>query len=313
MACILLYQSSSDIVKHFAERWGFNIWDWSAVLIALFSFLLAICSFWVALKTLRSQKQTQKNTTPIMSLSIQESLLMETIAYAYQTIIQMYALSVLLSRKKHKLIPEESVIQGFCLPIDYIHEELFYEDENKFGRIHYLKNSIEGYNRYIKSVSTHVYEYGLNAQKVERMYGMLNETCHDIIYTIQYLYDNELFNNSKFKYIKRRNKRVNLTITVSKGNQGRDYKVRQIVRRYYDAIFPYQKLKNFEFGSYIDQTELYSIADSISQFAFNDDNINDYFIWTNRLIEECIASNTIIFIDRPVKQRKKRDKNNKKE
>lgn len=299
-------------VVDIAEKYGLSTWDWVALIITILSLLIALLSLVIATKTLSSQKQTQKNTTPIMSLTIQETLLMEVIVYAYNTMVKIYSLHVLMSRKNYRLYPEESLLQSFCLPIDYIHEELFYTDENKFGKIHQLKNVMEDYNRYVKSLSGHLYERGLESNEIERMYALLNNACSDTIATIQYIYDNEIFNNPKFSYKNRRKRRVNLTITVSKGNNGRDYKVRQLIRRHYDSVLPYHILKDFPFGTNINQSEVYKIVDAISQFAFTEENINDYYVWTNRLIEYYIASNQIVFVSIQTKQTKSERKGNSK-
>ena len=172
-------------VVEFAEKYGLSTWDWVALIITILSFLIAVLSLIIATKTLSSQKQTQKNTTPIMSLAIQETLLMEVIVNAYNTIVELYSLHILMSRNGYKLYPEESLLQSFCLPSDYIHEELFYSDENKYGRIHQLKSVMENYNRYVKSIANHLYERGLEGNEVERMFALLNNTCSDTISTIQ--------------------------------------------------------------------------------------------------------------------------------
>lgn len=309
----MILLSIRDIVVNFATKYGLDTWDYFTLL----TFIISLIALVVASKTLRSQKRTQKNTTPLMSSEIQEELLMEILSYAYRNIIQIYSLCILLLRNDFKDVPEESLIRGLSLPIDYIHEELFYSDGNKFYRINSLKNQIENYNLYVASVSDHLYENGLSYENINRMYGLLNTTCAELMATIEFIYDNEIFNNPKFQYKKRckkrrkdgRNVRVYLSISKHYKNQGRDYKIRQLIRRYYMDVFPYYKLEAFPFATYIKESEIYSNEDSISQFAFQDDESrNDYYLWTNRLIEECISSDRIVFINKKVKNIKKRCK-----
>lgn len=56
-----------SFVKEIATDYGFNVWDWCAVLVSICSVFIALASLLIASKTLKSQKRLNK--THFLSLT----------------------------------------------------------------------------------------------------------------------------------------------------------------------------------------------------------------------------------------------------
>lgn len=144
------------MIKEFAERLSLSVWDWIAVLIALSSLLVAFISLLIAKKTLTSQKQTEKNTMPIINKNIQEFLLAELILKLFDGHIKIAALWNLLNEQLFTKYPTEQILERIKIPSDTIHVELYYNSPEMY-RIHQgLKEMINNYNYSIETVNRHL-------------------------------------------------------------------------------------------------------------------------------------------------------------
>lgn len=114
------------MIKEFAEWLDLTIWDWIAVAVSFCSLLVAVLSFIIARQTLKSQRQTEKNTMPIINVGIQELLLNELILKLLDGHIRITALWYLLNEKKYVFYPSEHILEKIHIPIDTIHVDLFY-------------------------------------------------------------------------------------------------------------------------------------------------------------------------------------------
>lgn len=157
-------------IKEFAELYSLNVWDWFAAIIAVSSLIIAISSLVIACKTLKSQKETQKNTAPIVTINIQEMLWIRLLQKIHNNIRKLVALQLLLGKNKYKASPDESFIQSFCVPInDFVHEELFYNNERIFAYVHELKEELSNFNNYFLSIANHLDKKIITTKIIERM------------------------------------------------------------------------------------------------------------------------------------------------
>lgn len=121
-------------------------WDWIAVTIALFSFVVAVISCIVAFKTFFSQKQTAKNTTPTITVDIQKFLLEKMFVNLLESYISIVIHQKLSKNKSFDLNKTEEIIINQKIPESLIHSELFYKDKEKFHKVNLLAESIANYN-----------------------------------------------------------------------------------------------------------------------------------------------------------------------
>lgn len=100
-------------IVNFGKSLHLNTWDWIAVIIAVFSFIVAVFSLVIAWRTLISQRQTAKNTMPVITIGAQfESL----VSIAFQ-IIDNYIDSLALKIKAENMQAEEYLSDIFLSSI----------------------------------------------------------------------------------------------------------------------------------------------------------------------------------------------------
>lgn len=76
------YQNDiANTLVEIASELGLDKWDWFAIIISSVSLIIALVSVTIAVKTLSSQRKTEKNTQPIMNIEIQEFLLGQKLLY----------------------------------------------------------------------------------------------------------------------------------------------------------------------------------------------------------------------------------------
>jgi hypothetical protein len=139
-------------VVDFAERYGLNTWDWVALIVTFLSLLIAIISLVIATKTLISQKATQRNTQPIMTLEIQKFLLGQKLLCVLDSYIFLFALQFFLTIKDYKAKTSSHFWQITKIPLSDIDESLFYNDNEKFVVFHHLISVLKSFNSNIDSL-----------------------------------------------------------------------------------------------------------------------------------------------------------------
>jgi hypothetical protein len=141
------------MIEDFAQNWHLTTWDWLAFIIAILSFMVAGVSMIIAVKTLRSQRKTEENTTPIMTFQIQEFLLERLYVSLFDGYIRLKALSDVLARMDFEAYPLSDRVEDSVLPIDDIHCELYYRDKENYHKLRGLRDKVELYNRRLASFS----------------------------------------------------------------------------------------------------------------------------------------------------------------
>lgn len=142
-------------IKEIAEYLELTIWDWMAVLIALLSFGIACLSLNYAIKTLKSQRQTEINTLPVINIEIQEFLFKNLITRLFEGHLRTTAIWNLLSNKSYKYYISERFFNLIKIPEDIIHIELFYINYDQFRTVQGLIDLITDYNNSIDVISCH--------------------------------------------------------------------------------------------------------------------------------------------------------------
>ena len=173
-----------------------NIYDWIAVLIALLSLIIALSSFYVAFKTLKSQRQTEINTLPIINNDIQEFLLGDLITKLLDGHLRLTAMWYILNETNFKKYPSEHFLRLITIPQDNIYIELFYDNYHRYRTIQGLIELINEYNSIVEVLEEHLKRKSIEADIIYiEYYNLLN--CNDRIalvwrkvMTILYNYSN---------------------------------------------------------------------------------------------------------------------------
>ena len=147
------------MIEQIADYFSLSIWDWFTALIAVLSLIIAVCAFSIAIKTyhvskktLASQEQTEKNTTPIINMKIQEIIFNKMLVNLYFDRMKIKAIWNLLKSKDYNYYLTDSVWDTYLIDIDSIHYELFYNESNKFEDIDNLRKRAKDYNAVILSL-----------------------------------------------------------------------------------------------------------------------------------------------------------------
>jgi len=144
-----------DKIKTLADNFGFSSWDWAAVLISLFSLIFGMASLLVAIRTLKSQRRTEGNTTPILNFHIQLFLVNKKLKEAYESYVNLLVLQIALEAinvrgENYRVKPTSQFWDIIKLDEKELHEHLFYDDFTKYYHFHTLVNFIHLYNEDIE-------------------------------------------------------------------------------------------------------------------------------------------------------------------
>ena len=158
-----------------------------AVSIAFLSLWIAIWSLRIAIKTLRSQKQTEKNTTPIMSKDIQEFLLRLQIARFADAFMKSTAIMDILAAKKYKSYPSDDIMNSIKIPVDIIHSELFYDDAQTYKDLQGLYEKLVAYNNLVDVIIEHLKNNSVSEKVLEKEFDRLLKRI-SILYRDWYMF-----------------------------------------------------------------------------------------------------------------------------
>lgn len=142
--------------KDFIDYFKLTPWDWFSAIVAFFSLIVAISAFVIAKRTLASQKQTEKNTMPIIDSTIQEFLLKEFVLMLLDGQIRICALWNVLYKNNYSCYPSEQILEKVKIPTNTIHPELFYNNKDHYHVINGLLNMLSEYNTNISVLNNHL-------------------------------------------------------------------------------------------------------------------------------------------------------------
>lgn len=143
----MILLSIRDIIEQIAQKYGLDTWDWIALSITLTTLVVSSVSLVVACKTLKSQKQTEKNTYPDINPNIQLSLVQPFISGFLSSAYHLFALYYILNKTNFKTRPSHQIWNLFVNPKDYLFERVFYSDINNFQRFKSFIGYCEDFNK----------------------------------------------------------------------------------------------------------------------------------------------------------------------
>ena len=122
------------------------IWDFIAVIIAFCSFCVALRSYFIAKRTLKSQRQTEINTTPLMNEEVQSFLMKENLYQLYDAYNNLNALKSILNNCKYEFFPYHGIQQDLEINSDFIHLEIFCTQVTTYRMFKGFIDTIRKYN-----------------------------------------------------------------------------------------------------------------------------------------------------------------------
>lgn len=141
------YQNDiANTIVEIASGLGLDKWDWFAIIISSVSLIIALVSVTIAVKTLSSQRKTEKNTQPIMNIEIQEFLLGQKLLYLLDSYVFLFALHFMLEKTKYKTKPSPHFWDYVEINIKDLNESLFYNDNVKFVCFHELVTAFQQFS-----------------------------------------------------------------------------------------------------------------------------------------------------------------------
>lgn len=201
-----------NTISEFADRYALSTWDWSAIIIALSSLLIAIISLLIAYRTLISQKETQKNTTPILNQKIQLYLLTRKLRNLYESFVFLNTLGIILDTFEKPFIPSMQFWDYVRINNSDLHLDLFYNEDDKFKSFYILAINLERYNsdvEYFVNIlkdrnSTHELKFNYISHLLDQIYILIQlwANCYSSTFNLT---DTEIFKiiEENFVYCKK--------------------------------------------------------------------------------------------------------------
>lgn len=171
------------MIERIAELLHVSEWDWIAIIIALISLGIAIASMIFAKRTLKSQRQTEINTTPIIKSSIQEFLLKEILVKVFDGYMRLTSLKYLYNKEKYKSYVSEEKLMDLKIDTNNIHVELFFSDEVKYRCMQGLLDITKAFNSRIDVCISHFKDSQINASLLENEVTRLINKSANIVST----------------------------------------------------------------------------------------------------------------------------------
>lgn len=136
----MLLISIRDIALDLAKRYGLDIWDWVAISITSATLIISFISLFIACRTLKSQRKTEKNTNPDITDNTQLKLLFQIYKSALNAYSFLFALHFQLEKAQYMVKPSNHIWNYIRMPLEYLHEELFYGNEDKLRYFQIFSN-----------------------------------------------------------------------------------------------------------------------------------------------------------------------------
>ena len=144
------------LLRYFVDNWGISIWDWITASVTMMSFVVAVCAFVIAKRTLHSQKQTEKNTMPVINMEIQEFLFSGLVLKLLDAHMKLAALWHLLNEKDFSFYPSEHILEKLKIDKGLIHAELFYGNFDDYKVVEGFLDMLNSYNINIDVLNEHL-------------------------------------------------------------------------------------------------------------------------------------------------------------
>ena len=163
---------------------GWNVYGWVAFVIALASALIGLVTF-------RAQKRTEGNTKKL-SQDAQRKLLDELLRHLYRNYVITYTMRTKMKDIDYKGYPSEEHFEKLKIPMENIHLDAFYGEDEKFQRMHVLYLNMRNYNQEVDVALKHVIDRNIRRETKDEDFDTLEFKVSfltgKIIDTIQHIW-----------------------------------------------------------------------------------------------------------------------------
>ncbi len=127
---------------------GWNVYGIAAILISFFSLIVSWYTFY-------SQRKTEGNTKKL-SKDMQRSLLIDLIRHLYRNLVIVYTMRTKMDDIDFKGYPSEEHFEKLKIPMNNIHLDAFYGNDEQFKSMHVLYLNLRNYNEEIDVAERHI-------------------------------------------------------------------------------------------------------------------------------------------------------------
>lgn len=180
------YEAMTQIADNTRQDWvkdDWNVYGWVAFSIALFSLIVAAITLW-------AQWRTEDNTRKL-SQEAQRHLLNELLRHLYRNYVITYTMRTKMKDIKYKGYPSEEHFEKLKIPMENIHLEAFYGEDEKFQLMHVLYLNLRNYNEEVEVALKHIIDPVIKKQTkdedfdtLEFKVSFLTEKIIDTIYEV---------------------------------------------------------------------------------------------------------------------------------
>lgn len=148
-------------------------YDYLAVAISVLAFIVAGITLYYTIRTYRSQKKTEANTTPSINRDIQKYLLLEQLTNIYDIYVYLFALFFYLRKHKHKAMPSEHFWNAIEVRLDQFHESLFYNNIEDWKKFLFLIDAHRTIDNDLKILRASIENREASGEENEKEFGHL--------------------------------------------------------------------------------------------------------------------------------------------
>lgn len=188
------------------EKGGYDI---GGIILSALAFITALVTLIFTIRTYKSQKQTQKNTTKVFTREKQYEVLVSISEKIIDNYIDAGTIKMYTGLMKLPAFPSNMLFTSQYIDFEGLHLELFYDlyKENNsttytyrfsgYSRMSKLKNGIQHYNNIIKTIANQLQEKKIDYDIIKREYNhyvfntLINLLCQISAISNEYLLDDD--------------------------------------------------------------------------------------------------------------------------
>lgn len=172
-------QKNTELTADHTQK---DYYDYLAVAISVLAFIVAGITLYYTIRTYRSQKKTEANTTPSINRDIQRYLLLEQLTNIYDIYVYLFALFFYLRKHQHKAIPSKHFWNSIEVKLEQFHESLFYNNIEEWKKFSFLKDAHRTIDNDLKILRASIENREATGEENEREFGHLIDEAGYILW-----------------------------------------------------------------------------------------------------------------------------------
>ncbi len=173
-------KSELELMGTIAENTTPNFLRDDLNLLVILSIIIAVFSLFYAIRTYIEQKKTQSNTKKL-SEDAQRSLLNDLIRHLYRNFIICSTIRTKLDETSWETYPSDEHIIKLQIPLENIHLNVFYGNDDAFMAMHELYLNMRNYNEETNVAIRHFRDPGIDVETKRRDLGTLEFKAYYIV------------------------------------------------------------------------------------------------------------------------------------